>query len=82
MEAKNTGISKLKVISDGTSMGTKVFLDGKEIIGIINKIAWVITASGGLAEARVTFNNVEAEVVGTTVIQTIKAKGYRDSFED
>lgn len=81
MEAKVAGISKLKIVSDGTSMGTRVILNGKEIQGIISKVEWWISAESGIAEARVTFNNVEAKLIGDTIIQTIKTLGYQDDLE-
>lgn len=63
------GISKIKIISDGTGMGTQVLLDGKPLVCIITKVEWCISAVPGIAEAKITFAKVEIEAIGDTIIQ-------------
>lgn len=58
-------MQKVKIISDGTPNGTRVLdSDGVQIEGAISKIEWGIEAGGGPAIAKITFINVEVEVIG------------------
>jgi len=54
---------KIKIISDGTPLGTKVLDEnGIEITGIC-EVTWFIYPDGP-ARARLTFANVEIEAIG------------------
>lgn len=56
--------NQIKIISDGTPLGTKVFdADGNRIVGCITAIEWRIDACGD-AEAKITFANPEVELIG------------------
>ncbi|WP_041420837.1 hypothetical protein [Sideroxydans lithotrophicus] len=55
---------QIKIISDGTPQGMKVFdVDGNRITGCITAIEWHVDACGG-AEAKITFPNPEVELIG------------------
>jgi hypothetical protein len=54
---------KLRIVSDGTAIGTHVFdADGKPITAPISRITWDVLP-GGIAVARVEFF-AEVDVVG------------------
>lgn len=60
-------MNRVKIISDGTSYGTKITdMEGKTIIGI-SSLTWSVEAGGGLARAVVVFDNVEVDVVGEVI---------------
>lgn len=57
---------KIKIISKGTSVTTKlVNADTLEPIEHVASIEWAVNA-GGIAQAVVTFNQVQADVIGET----------------
>lgn len=54
----------LRIVSDGTPLGTKVFdSDGAEIKGCITKVEWSIDANCA-GQATLTFANVEVDLIG------------------
>ncbi len=56
---------KLRIVSDGLSIGTKVLTeDGQEIEGI-RKIEWSVNA-GCIAEVSIGLTAMEADIVGET----------------
>ncbi len=56
----------LRIVSDGTGLGTKVYdADGHEIKGYITKVEWSIEADGA-GQATLTFANVEVDLIGET----------------
>lgn len=60
-------MNRVKIISDGTSYGTKITdMEGKTIIGI-SSLTWSVEAGDGLARAVVVFDNVEVDVVGEVI---------------
>ena len=59
---------RLKIVSDGTPMGTRVMtLDGQEIEDV-NMVAWSITKHS-LANATIGLENVPAELKAQTEIK-------------
>lgn len=58
-------MKKVKIISDGTAPGTTVFDgEGNKISGCVTAIEWRIDAEKGVGEAKITFHDVEVELVG------------------
>lgn len=54
----------MRITSDGTPRGTKVYdVNGCELQGCITKVEWSIEA-GGVGVAKITFANVEVDLVG------------------
>lgn len=60
-------MSKVRIVSDGTAVGTRLFdPDGKDITKYCTSIEWRIDAGGHrMATATVTFARVEIEAEGT-----------------
>ena len=54
--------SKVRIVSDGTPAGTKVFAGDAEVANI-SKIEWKLDANDGFAKAIVTIDLVEIDVV-------------------
>lgn len=57
-------MKNIKIVSDGTSLGTRVFdADGKKIEGLITRVEWSIDAVGA-GEAKITFSQPIVELQG------------------
>lgn len=57
-------MSNIKIVSDGTPNGTKVYApSGEPLESKISKIIWSINPQG-VAMARITFLHVELNVIG------------------
>ncbi|MCG5072265.1 hypothetical protein [Paraburkholderia tagetis] len=56
---------RYRIVSDGTPRGTKIYEpDGREVdMNWITKVEWSVDA-GGIGVARLTFINVEVDMVG------------------
>ena len=70
---KGKHLEKIKIISDGKFPGdTKVILsNGEDLVKLSNiiKIERVLDVNGGpFAEAKITFINVEVDVIGDTIV--------------
>ena len=62
-------MTKLKIVSDGTPAGTKVFTeDGKQIEGVYF-ISWEIDA-GSLPRATISVHNVPVELVSEFTVDS------------
>lgn len=66
MAAQRIGDLMIKIISNGQSSGTKVINTetGEDITRSISAIEWRIDAKRGLAEAKLTYLNVQVEIEG------------------
>ena len=62
---------KIKIVSDGSSAGTKIFNEDGECLKNVMAVEWRILA-GGIAEAIVTFRNVSVELTNATIIPNHK----------
>jgi len=60
-------MKKIRIVSDGTGPGTKVFdADGTEIKGALTKVEWSIDHEKRVGCATLTYMNVDLDVVGET----------------
>lgn len=58
-------MKKLRIVSDGTALGTKVFdSDGREVVGCLTKIEWSIDGDRRVGTATLTYECVEVDVIG------------------
>jgi len=62
---------KVKIVSDGTSTGTRIFNEDGERLKNVTAVEWRIEV-GGIPEAIVTFRNVSVELTNVEMIQDSK----------
>lgn len=55
---------KLKIISDGTPIGTRVFAEDGETVEDVERITWGVSVKDKTAKARITLRNVAVDVIG------------------
>ena len=56
---------KMRIVSDGTALGTKVFGEDGEMIRSVRRVEWSVEV-GGLGTAVLHVDNVEVDIVGET----------------
>lgn len=62
--------NKIRIVSDGTAQGTKVFacgINGEVEIGNITRIELLPIEPGGVLQARLTISRVEVDVLADQV---------------
>jgi hypothetical protein len=58
-------MKNMRIVSDGTALGTKVFdADGVEINGCLTKIEWSIESERRVGAVTLTYECVEIDAVG------------------
>jgi len=61
-------LGSIKIVSDGTAMGTKVLdADGKLIPGCITRIEWSVDVDS-FAEAKITFEGIEIDAIAAGML--------------
>lgn len=73
MPTKTSGV---RIESDGTIEGTRVFVDDRDMSDFVEAVEWSHEA-GDMPRARITFNRVEARGVGSVVDCTSLSDGSR-----
>jgi len=57
-------MEKLRIVSDGTSVGTTIITEQGERIMDVTKVVWELDAHTGVAVAHLTLANVPVDVQG------------------
>lgn len=55
---------KIKIISDGTVIGTRVVDENNTPLDNINRLTWTVSAEDTLATALIEFINIPVEIEG------------------
>lgn len=66
-------MTRLRIVSDGTALGTQVYDPDGRLIDWVSKVEWSCDANGtGVASALLTVDLVEVDVVGDGLLPLVE----------